>query len=145
MKIAVIIAIATMAAIGVEPLRAQAHPEADVVITNAKVWTVDSNHPAADGVAIIGDRIAAVGSAADIDAWRGSETRVIDAGGHLVLPGFNDAHVHFIEGGMLRPENFVIALRGALHGIRASGSRAATGMKRSGTHLICRAKSSLMQ
>lgn len=79
---------------------AQSHPEADLVITNAKVWTVDSNHPTADAVAIIGDRIVAVGSAADIDAWRGAETRVIDAGGHLVLPGFNDAHVHFIEGGM---------------------------------------------
>ncbi|HKD91863.1 MAG TPA: amidohydrolase [Terriglobales bacterium] len=79
---------------------AQAHPEADLVITNAKVWTVDANHPTADAIAVIGDHIVAVGAAADIDAWRGSQTRVIDAGGRLVLPGFNDAHVHFISGGM---------------------------------------------
>src|SRR3954467_15369265 len=93
-------AIALIAGIGCTQSAAQAHPEADLVITNAKVWTVDSNHPTADGIAIVGDRIVAVGSAADIDAWRGSETRVIDAGGHLVVPGFNDAHVHFVEGGM---------------------------------------------
>src|SRR5437764_8886872 len=99
MRIAAIAAIAAAAVIGCEA-QAQARPEADLVITNAKVWTVDSNHPTADGIAIIGDRIVAVGSAADIDAWRGSQTRVIDAGGHLVLPGFNDAHVHFISGGM---------------------------------------------
>src|SRR5207245_4144950 len=43
--------------------------------------------------------IAAVGSRAEIDLWRGPETKVIDAGGKLVLPGFNDAHVHFIQGG----------------------------------------------
>ncbi|MBV8205977.1 MAG: amidohydrolase [Acidobacteria bacterium] len=79
---------------------AQSHPEAELVVTNARIWTVDSNHPTADAVAVIGDRIVAVGSAADIDAWRGSETRVIDAGGKLLMPGFNDAHVHFIDGGM---------------------------------------------
>lgn len=79
---------------------AQARPEADLIITNANVWTVDGNHPTANAIAVIGDRIVAVGSAPDIDAWRGSKTRIIDAGGRLVLPGFNDAHVHFIEGGL---------------------------------------------
>jgi len=49
---------------------------------------------------VIGDRIVAGGSAADIDQWRGSSTKVIDAGGKLLLPGFNDAHVHFIDGGL---------------------------------------------
>src|SRR5918912_4600329 len=78
----------------------QARPEADLVITNAKVWTVDRNHPKAEAIAVIGDRIVAVGSVADVDAWRGSNTRVIDAGERLLLPGFNDAHVHFISGGM---------------------------------------------
>ena len=48
---------------------------------------------------MIGDRIVAVGSRADIDLWRGPKTKVIDAGGKLLLPGFNDAHVHFIQGG----------------------------------------------
>ena len=77
----------------------QSRPTADLIITNANVYTVDRQHPKADAVAVIGDRIVAVGTAADIDLWRGSQTRVIDAGGRLVLPGFNDSHVHFIDGG----------------------------------------------
>src|SRR5262249_31435107 len=75
-------------------------PAAETIVTNAKVWTVDRNHPRAEAVAIIGNRIVAVGGGAEIDAWRGPQTRVIDAGGKLLLPGFNDAHVHFISGGM---------------------------------------------
>ncbi len=74
-------------------------PAADLIVSDAKAWTGDSNHPTAEAVAVIGDRIVAVGSAREIDAWRGSRTRVIDAGGKLLLPGFNDAHVHFVEGG----------------------------------------------
>jgi predicted amidohydrolase YtcJ len=75
-------------------------PAADTIITNAKVYTVDKDHPSAEAVAIFGDRIVGVGSVADIDAWRGPDTKIIDAGGHLLLPGFNDAHVHFVDGGM---------------------------------------------
>ena len=81
-------------------LQAQSRPAADLIITNAKVYTVDRNQPHAEAVAIIGERIVAVGSASDIDQWRGASTRVIDAGGKLLLPGFNDAHVHFIDGGV---------------------------------------------
>jgi predicted amidohydrolase YtcJ len=78
---------------------AQSKPAADLVITNAKVWTVDKSQPSAQAVAVLGDRIVAVGSNADIEAWRGSHTQAIDAGGKLLLPGFNDAHVHFVSGG----------------------------------------------
>src|SRR5690242_5412485 len=78
---------------------AQERPAADVILTNAKIWTVDPERPTAEAVAIISDRIVAVGSAADIDRWRGSATKIIDGGGKLVLPGFNDAHVHFSTGG----------------------------------------------
>jgi len=83
-----------------EPNQAQSRPTADLIITNAKIWTVDKSLPMAQAVAILGDRIVAVGSSADIDAWRGPNTHVIDAGGKLLLPGFNDAHVHFVSGGM---------------------------------------------
>ena len=79
---------------------AQSKPAADLIITNAKVWTVDKTHPTAQAVAVLGDRIVALGSNADIDAWRGASTRVIDAAGKLLLPGFNDAHVHFVSGGL---------------------------------------------
>ena len=78
---------------------AEPKPSATLIVTNAVVYTVDKQHPKAEAVAVIGDRIVAVGSRADIDSWRGSQTKVIDAGGKLLLPGFNDAHLHFIQGG----------------------------------------------
>src|SRR4029079_13877706 len=78
---------------------AQSKPSATLIVTNAAVYTVDKQHPKAEAVAVIGDRIVAVGSRGGIDLWRGRETKVIDAGGKLLLPGFNDAHVHFIPGG----------------------------------------------
>src|SRR5205809_2874354 len=77
----------------------QSKPSATLIITNAIVYTVDKQNPKAEAVAVIGDRIVAVGSRAEIDAWRAAQTKVIDARGKLVLPGFNDAHVHFIQGG----------------------------------------------
>lgn len=78
----------------------QAKPAADLIITNAKIWTVDKTLPTAQAVAVLGERIVAVGSAADVDLWRGARTKVIDAQGKLLLPGFNDSHVHFVSGGM---------------------------------------------
>ena len=79
---------------------AEEKPAADLIITNAKVYTVDTAHPRAEALAVLGTRIVAVGTSAEVDAWRGPNTKVIDAHGRLVLPGFNDAHVHFISGGL---------------------------------------------
>ena len=79
---------------------AQSKPAADLIILNAKVWTVDKTLPNAKAVAVLGDRISAVGGNADVEEWRGPNTRVIDAGGKLLLPGFNDSHVHFVSGGI---------------------------------------------
>lgn len=79
--------------------QAQLKPAADLVITNAKVWTGDKSLPIAQAVAVLGDRIVAVGLNGDAEAWRGPSTKVIDGGGKLLLPGFNDAHVHFVSGG----------------------------------------------
>jgi hypothetical protein len=73
---------------------------ADLIVTNARVWTGSQAQPAAEAVAMVGDRVAAIGRASDVSAWRGPSTRVIDAGGARVLPGFNDSHVHFISGGL---------------------------------------------
>jgi predicted amidohydrolase YtcJ len=78
---------------------AQGRPVANLIVIHAQVYTVDRQHPKAEAVAMIGDRIVAVGTTAEIDLWRGPETRVIDAHGKLLLPGFNDAHVHFTDGG----------------------------------------------
>ncbi len=79
---------------------AQSQPAADLIIRNAKIWTVDKTHPTAQAVAVLGERIVAVGSNDEIQAWQGANTRVIDAGGKLLLPGFNDSHVHFVDGGL---------------------------------------------
>jgi predicted amidohydrolase YtcJ len=78
---------------------AQTAPAADLIVTHANIWTVDSSKPTAQALAVIGERIVAVGTEEEVSAWRGRQTRVIDAGGKLLLPGFNDAHVHFVSGG----------------------------------------------
>jgi predicted amidohydrolase YtcJ len=75
------------------------HPAADLIIRDARVWTVNPAQPQAEAVAILNGRITAVGSDAAVLLWRGPNTRVVDANGHLLLPGFNDAHVHFADGG----------------------------------------------
>jgi predicted amidohydrolase YtcJ len=80
-------------------LWAQAKPAADLIVTNAKIWTVDKARPQAEALAVLGEHIVAVGSAVDVDAWHGPQTKVLDAHGKLLLPGFNDAHVHFVDGG----------------------------------------------
>ena len=72
---------------------------ADTIIVNAIVHTMDPAHPTAEAVAIYGNRIVAVGSSKDIKKLAGSGTRTIDAKKQLVLPGFNDAHTHFLTGG----------------------------------------------
>src|SRR5581483_11534332 len=81
------------------PAHSQTKPAADLIITNAKIWTVDKGHPQAEALAVLRDRIVAVGTNTEVDAWHGPQTKILDAQGKLLLPGFNDAHVHFVDGG----------------------------------------------
>ena len=69
---------------------------ADLVVINAKVHTMTSRSQTAEAFAVSKNLITAVGKNSDIKRRIGSTTRVIDAGGRLVLPGFNDSHVHFM-------------------------------------------------
>ena len=73
---------------------------ADLIVSNARIWTVNAQQPEAEALAIIGERIVAVGSDKQIATWRGPSTKVIDARGKRVLPGFNDAHLHFVQAGL---------------------------------------------
>ncbi|MFF3395923.1 amidohydrolase [Streptomyces sp. NPDC002669] len=67
---------------------------AHLVLRNARIHTVDPALPEAQALAVVDGRIAWLGPDTDAGAWTGPDTRVIDAGGKLVLPGFIDAHNH---------------------------------------------------
>ncbi|HET7294633.1 MAG TPA: amidohydrolase [Vicinamibacteria bacterium] len=85
------------------PLGAQPAPEpADVVLVGARVYTLEPAQPRAEAVALRGDRIAMIGTAAEVRALvRPGRTRVLDLEGRLVLPGFIDNHTHFDSAGRL--------------------------------------------
>ena len=73
---------------------------ADLILTNARVYTVEKGKPWAEAVAIRDGRIIAVGTRAEVAARKGARTKVTDLGGRLLMPAFGDAHAHPIFGGM---------------------------------------------
>ena len=77
-----------------------AQAPADLVLVNGKIWTVNDKEAEVEAVAVLGNRIVAVGSTEGIRKWIGANTKVIDLQGRRVTPGFNDSHVHFLDGGM---------------------------------------------
>jgi predicted amidohydrolase YtcJ len=68
---------------------------ADLIVTNARVYTADEARPLAEAFAVKDGRVVFVGSRQEADAMKGAATRVIDAGGKTVIPGMVDAHAHF--------------------------------------------------
>jgi predicted amidohydrolase YtcJ len=72
---------------------------ADLVVINANVRTMDKAKPTAQAIAVKGRKIFFVGTNDEIKKFIASNTKTIDANGKLVLPGFNDSHVHFLDGG----------------------------------------------
>ena len=73
---------------------------ADLVLENGRIWTVNPSQPVVEAVASHGSKIVATGSSAEIRKWVGAGTKVINLKGRLVVPGFNDAHVHLVDGGV---------------------------------------------
>lgn len=71
----------------------------EMIITNAKVLTMDEGRPRAEAVAFAGGRILAVGARAEVEALAGPSTRTVDAGGRTLLPGFVESHLHLVLGG----------------------------------------------
>ncbi|MCB0492377.1 MAG: amidohydrolase [Cyclobacteriaceae bacterium] len=71
----------------------------DLIVTNAKIYTVDEANPIAEAIAVLDGKIVALGTSAEIEKMKGNQTEVIDAGGKLVLPGFVDSHTHAFWGG----------------------------------------------
>jgi predicted amidohydrolase YtcJ len=79
-------------------------PPADLVLTNGRIVTVDEARPEAEAIAISGDRIQALGTAAEIKPMVGPNTQVIDLQGQLAIPGFIESHGHFTGVGGARLE-----------------------------------------
>ena len=71
---------------------------ADIIITHARVLTMDESISHAQALAIAGNRIIAVGTAADVAELKSPATRIIDAQGCSVLPGFIESHMHLFSG-----------------------------------------------
>ena len=71
---------------------------ADTILINGKIYTVNPEDPWAQAIAIIDGKIIAAGSDKLIAPYQGPSTKVIDARGHMVLPGFVDAHLHILAG-----------------------------------------------
>ena len=86
--------------------------KADIIFTHANVYTGAVAASASSGstslgstqrgeaIAVLGDRILAVGTRDEIAKLKGPQTKIIDLGGHFVMPGFNDAHMHLASAGL---------------------------------------------
>jgi predicted amidohydrolase YtcJ len=94
----VIIAVATCILVALGSCQKQPK-KADLIITNATIWTGNEEQTSAQAIAISGDSILAVGTNEEIEKLKGTETKHIDAEGNFITPGFIDAHVHLMMGG----------------------------------------------
>lgn len=81
-----------------EAQRPAAGPPA-IAVVNARIWTGDPRRPWADALLAEGERLTLVGSSAEVRKAVRPGARIVDAAGRFVVPGFNDAHVHFVDGG----------------------------------------------
>jgi len=88
------------------PEKAEPKPKADVIFIHANVYNgmpataQFSSVQREEAIAVRGDRIQAVGKNIEIEKLKGPQTQVVDLGGHFVMPGFNDAHLHLADAGL---------------------------------------------
>src|SRR5712692_8292174 len=81
-------------------MQPQTSTPADLILISAKIWTGDPARPSAQALAVRGGRILAIGSNSDVAPLRGPNTKVLDAKGRRVVPGFIDSHTHMTMGGL---------------------------------------------
>src|SRR5205085_7822753 len=92
-------------------------PKAEIIYTHGNVYTgaVDASSmiagKRAEAIAIRGNRILLVGTREEVLKLKGPDTTTIDLGGHFVMPGFNDAHLHLADAGMSRLEVDLVGVR----------------------------------
>jgi predicted amidohydrolase YtcJ len=87
-------AFAAFVLVAIGGLSAARADQADTILVNGRIYTLDPSHPWVEALAIEGDRVLAVGTSASVRRLKGPATREIDLGGAFASPGFNDAHVH---------------------------------------------------
>lgn len=138
MKGLLLLAVLGSALLGAACQSPSAREFADLILLNGVVYTVDPAQPWAQAVGVKDGRILAVGSSEEIQVLAGEKTEVIDLKGAMVLPGFIDAHTHFLNGGFaladiqLRDagsrEEFIARIRAHVDQIeKGSGSSMGTG------------------
>jgi predicted amidohydrolase YtcJ len=93
-------------------------PKADVIFRNANIYTglkdrstFGETQRRAEAMAVRGDRVLAIGGNGEIMKWKGTQTQVIDLHGQLVMPGFNDGHVHLAEAGFQKLSVNLVGVR----------------------------------
>lgn len=92
------LAFCSIAVLGIATAHAQIY--ANLVLVHGRVWTENPAQPETEAVAIAGNHILLTGTSAEVLRLAGPSTRVIELHGRRVVPGFNDAHVHFVPGGL---------------------------------------------
>ncbi|MFN8582209.1 MAG: amidohydrolase family protein [Gemmatimonadaceae bacterium] len=78
----------------VAPLPRRTRADPDLIVTNARIYTVDATRPIVDAMAVRGGKVVATGPRRLIEAMRGPQTRTLDASGRTIIPGMVDAHAH---------------------------------------------------
>jgi predicted amidohydrolase YtcJ len=78
---------------------AKSQPYADLIVTNAKIATLDPQRPSASALAVKDGKFVFIGEERDLEAFRGPGTTAIDAGRRTLIPGLNDSHLHAVRGG----------------------------------------------
>jgi predicted amidohydrolase YtcJ len=99
MNVISILFAATLTTVFLFPIVTFGQGQADLVLVHGKIWTENPKQPEVEAVAIQGNRIVGVGDSESILKFAGPTTKVLDLKGRRVVPGFNDAHVHFYMGG----------------------------------------------
>ncbi|MFN2397070.1 MAG: amidohydrolase [Gemmatimonadaceae bacterium] len=101
-------ALILVGAVDISSLGAQQSEPADLIVTNARIYTVDVNRPVAEAMAVRGGKVVFAGSARGAMVYRGSATKVLDLAGRTVIPGMTDAHAHLVGlGSALRTVDLV--------------------------------------
>jgi predicted amidohydrolase YtcJ len=99
MRLVVLLAaVAAACSNGNQPAASDARSSPTLAVVNAKVWTGDPAKPWVEGLVVEGDTITIAGSSDEVRKAAGT-AEIIDGGGRLVVPGFIDTHVHFVDGG----------------------------------------------